>query len=327
MNASEALQAPAAEPIDATVPSVETRGLRKVYGDKVAVADLTIQVEPGEVFGFLGPNGAGKSTSIKMLVGLVHPSAGSARLLGRPLGDRRARKRIGYLPELFRFHDWLTGEEFLDLHGQLYGMSRPARRARIPEVLELVGLAEAGRQKIRTYSKGMQQRVGLAQSLINEPELVFLDEPTSALDPLGRRDVRAIIGRLKAAGTTVFLNSHLLTEVETTCDRVAIISHGRVAAVGSVVELLRQELTVELRLGRLDADSLAALRQVIAVEHVGEGDPVQVVVHAPDEAAIARAVDRLVQRGVAVYGVTPERRTLEEVFLDVVAADAAEARP
>ena len=323
MNASEALQAPAVSPQAASASAVETHGLRKVYGDKVAVADLTIRVEPGEIFGFLGPNGAGKSTSIKMLVGLVHPSAGSARLLGRPLGDRGARARIGYLPELFRFHDWLSGEEFLDLHGQLYGMSRAARRARIPEVLALVGLQQAGSQRIRTYSKGMQQRVGLAQALLNDPRLVFLDEPTSALDPLGRRDVRAIIARLKAEGTTVFLNSHLLSEVETTCDRVAIISQGRVAALGGVAELLRRELTVELRLGGLDAESLAALRELLPVEHVNTGEPALVVVRAADEAAIARAVDLLVRRGVAVYGVTPERRTLEEVFLDVVAGEGS----
>ncbi|HET7035048.1 MAG TPA: ABC transporter ATP-binding protein [Thermomicrobiaceae bacterium] len=327
MNASEALQAPVAPPQASVAPppAVETHGLRKVYGAKVAVADLTIRVEPGEIFGFLGPNGAGKSTSIKMLVGLVHPSAGSARLLGRPLGDRQARARIGYLPELFRFHDWLSGEEFLDLHGELYGMSRTARRSRIPEVLALVGLKEAGRQRIRTYSKGMQQRVGLAQALLNDPRLVFLDEPTSALDPLGRRDVRAIIGRLKAEGVTVFLNSHLLSEVETSCDRVAIISQGRVAAIGGVAELLRQELTVELRLGGLDAEALAALRELLPIEHVSTGEPSLVLVRAADEAAIARGVDLLVRRGVAVYGVTPERRTLEEVFLDVVAGAGSDS--
>lgn len=305
-------------------PAVETRGLRKVYGEQIAVEDLSIRVEQGEVFGFLGPNGAGKSTSIKMLVGLVFPTAGSASLLGRPLGDRRARGRIGYLPELFRFHDWLTGEEFLQLHGELYGMAKAARDARVPEVLALVGLRHAARQKIRTYSKGMQQRVGLAQAILNDPRLVFLDEPTSALDPLGRRDVRDIIARLRADGVTVFLNSHLLSEVETSSDRVAIISQGRVAAVGRVEELLRQELTVELRLGGLDPAARQALAEVLTVEQVEAGEPATVIARASDETAVARAVELLVRHGVAVYGVSPERRTLEEVFLDVVGDSRAE---
>src|SRR6185437_4627096 len=150
-------------------------------------------------------------------------TSGRARLLGRPLGDRQARRQIGYLPELFRFHEWLTGTEFLDLHGQLYGMSRVSRAKRIPDVLALVDLSAQAHDKIRTYSKGMQQRIGLAQSLLNNPRLVFLDEPTSALDPLGRRDVRAILARLHREGVTIFLNSHLLSEVEMSSDRVAII--------------------------------------------------------------------------------------------------------
>ena len=308
----------------ASAPAIETRGLRKVYGRKVVVDDLTLTVGRGEVFGFLGPNGAGKTTSIKMLMGLVRPTAGSARLLGRPLGDREARARIGFLPELFRFHDWMTGWQLLDLHGQLYGMSLEARRERIPAVLALVGLSDVSDQRVRTYSKGMQQRIGIAQALLNDPQVVFLDEPTSALDPLGRRDVRAIITQLRAEGRTVFLNSHLLSEVESVSDRVAIISHGKVAATGPVAELLRRELAVELRLGALEDDTLAALEQFGTVEHVDGAEHATVLVRVPDEEAVARIVDQLVARHIPVYGVTPEHRSLEDVFLAVVSPEEAD---
>ncbi len=298
--------------------AIETRGLRKVYGDRVALADLSITVGYGEVFGFLGPNGAGKTTAVKMLVGLIRPTAGDGRVLGYPLGDHRARRQIGYLPELFRFHDWLTGEELLDLHGQLYGLSRAERRRRISEVLELVGLTEAARRRVRTYSKGMQQRIGIAQALLAAPRLVILDEPTSALDPLGRRDVRDLIRRLRADGVTVFLNSHLLSEVEAVCDRVAFVNHGRVIAIGPLDELLRGELVVEFRLGALPDGTLAALERIVQVEDVRSGEHPVLIARAPDETTIARAVDLLVAAGVPVYGVIPERRSLEDLFVRLV---------
>ena len=173
--------------------AIEAWQLRKEFGPTVAVADLTLQVRQGEIFAFLGPNGAGKTTSVKMLLGLVAPSSGEGRLLDRPVGDQQARARVGYLPEHFRFHDWLTANEFLDIHGRLYGMSRAARRATIPDLLELVGLSPQRHAKLSSFSKGMLQRVGLAQALLNDPDIVFLDEPTSGLDPLGRRLVRQII--------------------------------------------------------------------------------------------------------------------------------------
>src|SRR5262245_23450238 len=172
---------------------VETHGLRKRFGDKLAVVDLSLSVGAGEVFGFLGPNGAGKTTSVKMLLGLIAPTAGEGRVLGAPLGDRRARARLGFLPEHFRFQDWLTGRELLRFHGRLYGLSGPALDARADELLGRVDLLDAAHRPIRTYSKGMMQRVGLAQALLNEPALVLLDEPTSGLDPLGRLLVRDII--------------------------------------------------------------------------------------------------------------------------------------
>nr|BAL56923.1 ABC-2 type transport system ATP-binding protein [uncultured prokaryote] len=189
---------------------IETEGLQKVFGDRVAVADLTLRVAEGEAFGFLGPNGAGKTTALKMLLGLIRPTAGTGRVLGRPLGDRHARRAIGFLPEGFAFPDWLTAEEILWFHGRLAGVNPHRLRRRIPELLERVGLAADARRPFRTFSKGMRQRLGLAQAFLHEPRLVFLDEPTSGLDPAGRILVRDFLREQKARGVTIFLNSHLL---------------------------------------------------------------------------------------------------------------------
>ena len=300
--------------------AIETGSLRKVFGSFVAVDDLTIAVGQGEVFGFLGPNGAGKTTSVKMLMGLTRPTSGVAHLLGRPLGDRNARRRIGFLPELFRFHDWLTGEELLELHAQLYGMAEPERRRRIPEVLQQVGMYGRRAERLRSYSKGMQQRIGLAQALLPDPKLVILDEPTSALDPIGRLDVRTIIQSLRAEGTTVFLNSHLLSEVESVCDRVAIINRGRVVAAGSMRDLLNRELLVELRLGRLDDDVRRIIERYGGVRHIvnDPGRPPVITVEARDEETVALLIDALVAAAVPVYGATPHHLSLEELFFEVV---------
>src|SRR5579872_5045088 len=208
--------------------AIATYGLRKVFGDKVAVRGLTLEVPRGEVFGFLGPNGAGKTTSVKMLLGLVSPTGGQARVLGAPLGDLTARARIGFLPEHFRFHDCLTARELLRIHGRLHGLKRQPLERRIGVLLERMDLTDAADRRLAQFSKGMLQRAGFAQALIAEPELLFLDEPTSGLDPLGRMLVRDLIRELRRTGTTVFLNSHLLGEVEATCDRVAFLKHGRV---------------------------------------------------------------------------------------------------
>lgn len=305
-------------------PAIETIGLRKVYGGQVAVDHLTLTVPRGEVFGYLGPNGAGKTTSVKMLLGLVRPTAGQARLLGRPLGDIEAKRRVGFLPEQFRFHEWLKAGEFLDFHGQLYGMSAADRRRRIPEVLRLVGLEERRHDRLRTFSKGMLQRIGLAQAIINDPELVFLDEPTSALDPLGRRDVRDIIRGLKAQGMTVFLNSHLLTEVEWVCDRVAIVTKGQVARLDTLDGLLHEELSVDLTLGAYDRRLLARLERLCAVGAAEERMITVTVGHAEE---IPPVVDLLVAAGVRVYGVTPRRRSLEDVFISTVEGRAEAVAP
>ncbi|HYI15750.1 MAG TPA: ABC transporter ATP-binding protein [Thermomicrobiales bacterium] len=306
--------------------AVETRSLRKAYRRTIAVADLSLSVRQGEIFGFLGPNGAGKTTSVKMLMGLIRPTSGTARLLGRPLGDREAKRKIGFLPELFRFHDWLSGEELLDFHGKLYGMSERERQRRIPEVLELVGLADRRKDLVRSYSKGMQQRAGLAQALLNDPSVVFLDEPTSALDPMGRLEVRNIIRGLRDAGKTVFLNSHLLSEVEMVCDRVAIIHRGQVAATGPVHDLVRHDLTVELVIGAsgTGVESILEPHGVVREIEAAAAGRTMARLAVNDDDAIAHAVDDLVRAGIPVYAVTPHGRSLEELFFEVVSASEQE---
>ncbi len=320
-----------------TSPAIYVEHLRKEYGSKVAVQDLSLQVERGEVFGFLGPNGAGKTTTIKMLNGLVRPTSGRLSVLGRPLGDREAKKRIGFLPEQFRFHEWLRAEEFLDFHGSLYGLSRGERKQRIPEALKLVGLEGRSRSRLRTFSKGMLQRIGIAQAVLADPLLVFLDEPTSALDPLGRRDVRDIIRTLQERGVTVFLNSHLLGEVEAVCDRVAIIKDGEVAALGPKAQLLGGEHVVEVRVTDMPERLLDEVRRryrVVGAEARGQGQargpaptggraPVAVntecrlSLHLSNGEAPA-LVELLVGGGARVHEVTPRQRSLEDLFVDVV---------
>jgi ABC-2 type transport system ATP-binding protein len=299
----------------AGVAAIELAGARKAYGDRVALHGLDLRVEQGEVFGFLGPNGAGKTTAMKILTGLVRASAGVARVLGRPVGDPAARRRIGYLPEHFRFQEWATGEELLDLHGRLAGLPAARRAARVAEVLELVGLAGRGRQRIRSYSKGMTQRIGLAQALLAEPELVLLDEPTSALDPVGRREVRDLIRELRGRGVTVFLNSHLLGEVELVCDRVAIIDQGRVVRGGRLTELVGPATALRLLLDRVDEYLLGALRRLGQVRSV-EGVAVTLQV---DDLDVAPAVAECVVRsGYRLFELAPVQRSLEEVFVDLV---------
>ena len=302
-----------------TEPILETRNLSKRFGDKLAVADLSLAVAPGEVFGFLGPNGAGKTTSLKMLLGLVEPTAGHGRVLGRPLGDRAARARLGFLPEHFRFQDWLTGRELLQFHGRLYGLGGTKLRARIDELLARVDLMDAAHRPIRTYSKGMMQRIGLAQAMLNQPALVLLDEPTSGLDPLGRLLVRDIIRELREGGTAVFLNSHLLGEVEATCDRVAFVKEGR-----TVHELTlgdpRAGLEVELRLGEpgRDAATLAGLERFGTDVALADG---VVRLRVADEQAMPEVARWLVGRGVAIYEMRAARQSLEELFLQVMGDD------
>ena len=305
--------APSAGPSDG--PALELAGVRKAYGRQVALHDITLRVEPGEVFGFLGPNGAGKTTAVKILTGLVHAGGGEARVLGRPVGEPAARRRIGYLPEHFRFQDWATGTALLDFHARLAGVPADQRPARIAEVLELVGLAGRGHQRIRTYSKGMAQRIGLAQALLGRPELVLLDEPTSALDPVGRREVRDLIGWLRQQGVTVFLNSHLLSEVELVCDRVAIIDRGHIVRTGRLAELVGSATALRIALDRVDQPLLDALGRFGRVQAVDGGNVTLVV----DDVDVAPAVaDCAVRAGYRLFELVPVQRSLEEVFLGLV---------
>ncbi|MFN2199356.1 MAG: ATP-binding cassette domain-containing protein [Anaerolineales bacterium] len=303
-------------------PAIEARHLRKVFGEppneKVAVADLNLTVERGEVFGFLGPNGAGKTTSIKMLLNLIRPTNGEASLLGFAPKNPASRSRVGFLPEHFRFHDWLTANEFLQLHGQLYGMPTPALRRRIPELLELVGLSEHASKRLRAFSKGMLQRIGLAQALLNEPALVFLDEPTSGLDPVGRRLVRDIIRELRTRGTTVFLNSHLLSEVEITCDRVAFIKFGEVVRVSTLQQLVEGELSVTVRARGLTPEIVGGLERW-SQNVRADGEHLSLTL--PGEADLPAINRYLVSEGVDVYAFQPQKISLEDLFIQIVGTD------
>jgi ABC-2 type transport system ATP-binding protein len=294
--------------------ALEAQALRKDFGPKTAVRDLTLSVPRGEVFGFLGPNGAGKTTSIKMLLGLVHPTSGGGRLLGAPIGQTRARARVGYLPEHFAFHEWLQGRELLRFHGRLLGLRGPSLEQSLEGLLRRVELREAGDQCLREYSKGMRQRIGLAQALLGEPELVFLDEPTSGLDPLGRLLVRDVIRELKARGTTVFLNSHLLSEVEVTCDRVAFVKDGRVVRE-MTLGAAERDLEVELRLDRV---SPAILEGLARFGRDVRADGPLVRLRVDGEAQLPELSRWLAAQGAGLYRLAARRRSLEDVFLEVM---------
>ncbi len=299
-------------------PVVAVDGLRKRYGRIDALADLTMTVGPGEIFGFLGPNGAGKTTTVKLLLGLARPSGGTGTVLGAPLGDREARRHIGYLPELFRYQPWLTARELLALHADLIGLPEPGRKAAFDDVLELVGLADRAHHQTGGFSKGMQQRLGLGVALLGDPALVILDEPTSALDPIGRIDVRAILRTARDRGAAVFLNSHLLTEVEQVCDRVAIVDRGRVIAEGRLDAILGRR-SVRVGTEGLGEGAIADL--------VGFGglhvEGTDLVADDLDADRIPDLVAALVARGVRIREVAASRESLEERFLELVAGERA----
>ena len=305
-------------PLPAPHLAIATRGLRKVFDGKLAVRSLTLEVPRGEIFGFLGPNGAGKSTSLKMLLGLVMPTRGQAMVLGHPAGDVRTREKIGFLPEHFRFYDWLSGAELLRLHGRLYGMSHASLRQKVPELLNLVGLTEHAGKRLRDFSKGMLQRIGLAQALLNDPELIFMDEPTSGLDPAGRRLVRDIIKAQRQRGATVLLNSHLLSEVEITCDRVAFIRHGEVIETCELNSLLEGQTTVQVRAANLTAEMVAGLKQWASSVSLQDH---QLTMSVGSPEVLPHVLRYLVSCGAEVYEFTPQRLSLEERFLEIVGSD------
>lgn len=306
---------------ESTTSAIETSHLRKDYGGKLgkpgftAVQDLSFTVPRGQVFGFLGPNGAGKTTTINMLLGNIAPTSGTATLLGQPLGNLEARARLGFLPEKFQFHEFLTAEEFLDLHGRLYGMGAAARRKRIPEVLDQVKLFDRRKSKLSEFSKGMQQRAGLAQAILNDPELVILDEPTSALDPMGRREVREIVAGLKERGKTVLLNSHLLSEIEMTCDHVAILKQGQVVRIGTMDDLLAAPSTVEMRVQNITPGLVKALESLARMVTV-KGE--EITAGIGDEEIVPDLAAAVIGHGGRLISLIPRRESLEDLFIRVV---------
>jgi ABC-2 type transport system ATP-binding protein len=301
------------EGVAAGTPAIHTVELSKRFGKTVALAGLSMTVPRGEVFGFLGPNGAGKTTSVKLLLGLIAPSSGEAWVLGRPSGDLETRRRIGYLPELFRYQHWLTAREVLAVHCELAPLPRSSWKDEVASALETVGLTDRGNDRVGTYSKGMQQRLGLAVALLGEPELVFLDEPTSALDPVGRHDVREIIRGLAARGTAVFLNSHLLSEVEQVCDRVAVVDHGRVIASGTMDQLLTGTV-VRVRVSGLTPEDHASLASFGQIDQ--EGD--QLTFTKLNAERVPDLVAAIVAMGGRVHEVVPRHQTLEDRFLQLL---------
>ena len=316
------------------MPALATHELTKDYAvgfwrkrPHRALDRLTLDVEPGEVFGFLGPNGSGKTTTLKLLMELVYPSSGRAEILGRPVGDVSVKRRIGYLPENPYFYDYLTAEELLTYFARLFGLSGDDRRARVSGLLDEVGIGGERRLQLRKFSKGMLQRVGIAQALLNDPELVLLDEPMSGLDPLGRRDVRALILRLRDQGKTVFFSSHVLSDAEALCSRVAILVRGRLVANGRLDELLAFQVR--------GWDLVMTGRQPDCVERLG-GRVTRVVrisvgryaLELPLEPSPDRLLTELVAGGAQLVSLTPVRDTLEDFFVRQVqqAGDAARGR-
>jgi len=284
-----------------------------------ALDNLTLQVESGEVFGFLGPNGAGKSTTLKLLMQLLYPTSGSARILGRPVGDVSVRQRIGFLAENPYYYDYLTAEELLSYFGRLFGYRGADLATRVAHVLDDAGLGAERRMRLRQFSRGMLQRVGLAQALINDPEVVFLDEPMSGLDPLGRRQVRDLILRLRARGATVFFSSHILSDAEALCSGVAIMAQGKMVASGKLTDILAFELKGwELIVANVTDDMRAELeRRARRVTLLAHGR--YMLDMAPD-ADPSRLLHELSGRGIEVVSLNPVRETLEDYFVQTVAA-------
>jgi ABC-2 type transport system ATP-binding protein len=298
--------------------AIEILGLEKTYmvgfwrkRPKRALQPLHLTVEDGEIFGFLGPNGAGKTTTLKMLMGLVFPTAGTARILGKDWTDPEVKAQIGFLPEQPYFYDYLTAHELLDYYGQLSGVPARDRKKRVEEVLQRVGLTDIKGIQLRKFSKGMLQRAGIAQAILHQPKLVFLDEPMSGLDPLGRRDVRDLIVQLHQEGKTVFFSTHILSDAEALCDRVAIINNGELRGVGAVEELTKSvQGKVEVVWQGIQVP--ASIKALGAEFHV-TGDTVRAVVTENQQDA---AIDALRRERLRLISITPLRTSLESYFVE-----------
>src|SRR5688572_9125106 len=290
-----------------------------------ALDRLSIEVAPGDVFGFLGPNGAGKTTTLKLLMQLVFPTSGEAEILGRPAGDVGVRRRIGYLPENPYFYDHLTAEELLEYFGRLFGMSAAERRQRIPATLDRLGVGAERRMALRKFSKGMLQRVGLAQAVLNDPEVLFLDEPMSGLDPLGRRDVRALILELRDQGRTIFFSSHILSDAEALCSRVAVVAGGQLAAAGRLTDILAFQVRGwELVMANLRPEVVANVAP--RPTKTTEISPHRYALELPLDAAPERVLTDLTATGATLVSLNPVRESLEDFFVRRVAEVGEGAR-
>jgi ABC-2 type transport system ATP-binding protein len=297
--------------------AIEILGLEKTYQvgfwhkrPKCALSPLHLSVEEGEIFGFLGPNGAGKTTTLKLLMGLVFPTAGSARILGMELNDPRMKAQIGFLPEQPYFYDYLTANELLEYYAQLSGVPAAERRRKTSGVLSRVGLQDAGGLQLRKFSKGMLQRVGIAQAILHEPKVLFFDEPMSGLDPMGRREVRDLMEELKQQGKTVFFSTHILSDAESLCDRVAIIHLGELRGVGAVADLT-SSVEGKVEIVWHGNSTPASLKSLTSEYHV-TGDTVRALVREANQDA---AIDALRHEGLRIISVTPVRTSLEEYFM------------
>jgi ABC-2 type transport system ATP-binding protein len=297
--------------------AIEIRGLAKDYPVgfwkkklRPALKPLDLTVELGEAFGFLGPNGAGKTTTLKLLMGIIFPTAGSATILGKHFLDTEVKKKIGFLPEQPYFYDYLSAPELLDYYAGLSGIAATERKKRIGLALERVGLSDVGNKQLRKFSKGMLQRVGIAQAIIHEPEVVFLDEPMSGLDPLGRHEVRELIQSLKDEGKTIFFSTHILSDAEALCDRVGVIHKGELRGVG-VVNDLRSSVAGKSEVIWEGAQATAAVRDLLSESHT-TGDTVRGTVQ---NAELDRLLEKLRQQGARLIAVTPLHGTLEDYFL------------
>lgn len=310
--------------------AVKIVGLTKIFKSgirqrrTVALDNLSLEIEKGEIFGYLGPNGAGKTTTFKLLVGLLHPTSGDAFLLGDNIKDIDSRRKIGFLPEQSYFYDYLTAQEILDFYCQLYNLSKKERKKRVVSLLELVGLTQAASVQLRKFSRGMLQRIGVAQALINEPELVIFDEPMSGLDPIGRKSMRDVILRLKTDGKTVIYSSHILSDVEKICDRIAILSKGKLRSVGKLDELLGGRKQIfEMCIEGLDEISKAKIETLASdtVERNG-----RLIVNISDETALKEAQNIVIQQDAKLVSLIPRTESLEELFAKKMEEEVLESR-
>lgn len=292
--------------------AVQTNGLTKFYGRARGCQNVSLTVPAGSIFGFLGPNGAGKSTVVKLLTGLLEPTAGSGAIFGHPIGSRQAKALLGFLPEHYRMPEWPKARDLLGYYGRLAGQ-RPDRE-RLIAVLDQVGLLDVADRPVSTFSNGMRQRLALGAALLHRPRLLILDEPTAALDPLGRRFVRTLLRELQAEGVTIFLNSHLLAELEQLCDHLAVIRAGQVVATGSMADLAGRKVEVTLRAEPLAPERLAAFGEVTALP---DGS-FRVVL--PDETLVPDLAAAIIQAGARLYELVPRHRSLEDLFVDLVTA-------